>query len=187
MSKPHPSPTLATSPVTNTPNTSSGGAEAETQVGQVKDYQTFVSFVLTISIFGASTFAVIMGQMDDPAEIWAPSPPPFTLAQVRTFLGISWLCFVLALAVAGYSSSILALWRQRAVRRGAQDGWWKNWDRFGVGASVLLHLLIVSAFLFLSIALVAYVGAVGWVMVEMSSAALVLGLGLSGVQIFEQI
>ena len=80
----------------------------------VKDFETFISFILSISIFGASTFAIIAGQMADPADLWKPDPPPFYLSTVRVFLGIAWLCFVLALAVAGYSSSILVLRRRSA-------------------------------------------------------------------------
>ncbi|KAF3803299.1 hypothetical protein GCG54_00013408 [Colletotrichum gloeosporioides] len=45
----------------------------------VKDYQIFITIMLTISIFGASTFAIIAGQMEDPAELWKPKQPPFTL------------------------------------------------------------------------------------------------------------
>ena len=156
----------------------------------VKDFQTFVSFILTISIFGVSTFAVIVGQMQDPADIWKPDPPPFTLSRVRTFLAIAWLCFVLSLAVAGYSSSLITIWRQRALGAIAagsdRSEWWKNWDRFGVAVSVILHILVVLAFFFLSISLVAYVGAAGWVMVGFTSAALVFVLALSSYQILNK-
>ncbi|KAK3689063.1 hypothetical protein B0T22DRAFT_440569 [Podospora appendiculata] len=135
----------------------------------VAEFQTFISFIFSVSIFGASTFAVI----------------------VRTFLAVSWLCFILSLAVAGYSSSLLFIWRQRAAAAG-QEGprahgdearaWEKSWDWVGIPASVLLHLLLVTAFLFLSMAMVAYVGAVGWVAVGCSSLAVVFVLGLSGYQ-----
>jgi len=148
----------------------------------VKDFETFISFILSISIFGASTFAIITGQMTDPVDIWKPDPPPFSLSIVRNLLGTAWLCFVLALAVAGYSSSLLVLRRQ-----GAGDiydkAWGKAWDRFGIAASAVLHLLLVSAFLLLSLSLVAYVGAVGWAAVGFSSLVLIFALGLSGYQI----
>lgn len=148
----------------------------------VKDFETFISFTFSISIFGASTFAIIAGQMADPADIWKPEAPPFSLGTVRVFLGIAWLCFVLALAVAGYSSSILVLHRQRAG--GVYDrSWGKAWDRFGVVASVALHLLLVCAFLFLSLGLVAYVGAVGWVAVGFASGFVLFVVGLSGYQV----
>ncbi|KAK4445603.1 hypothetical protein QBC34DRAFT_413122 [Podospora aff. communis PSN243] len=147
----------------------------------IKDFETFISFIFSISIFGASTFAIIAGQMTDPIDIWKPDPPTFHISTVRSFLGIAWLCFVLALAVAGYSSSILVLHRQSAG--GVYDEkWGKAWDRFGIVSSVVLHLLLVCAFLFLSLCLVAYVGAVGWVAVGFSSLAILFVLGLSGYQ-----
>lgn len=150
----------------------------------VRDFQTFVSFILSISLFGASTFAIIAGQMTDPVDIWKPTPPPFDLSTVRTFLGIAWLCFVLSLAVAGYSSSILVLHRHRA--EGIYDeNWGRAWDRFGLAASVVLHLLLVVAFMFLSLSLVAYVGVVGWVAVGFSALAVVFVLGLSAHQMLK--
>ncbi|KAH6989270.1 hypothetical protein BKA56DRAFT_575376 [Ilyonectria sp. MPI-CAGE-AT-0026] len=42
----------------------------------VEDFKMFISFVFSVSIFGASTFAVVVGQMTDPADIWKPDPPP---------------------------------------------------------------------------------------------------------------
>ncbi|KAK4225756.1 hypothetical protein QBC38DRAFT_482205 [Podospora fimiseda] len=132
----------------------------DTKVTQsMEDFKTFISFVLTISIFGASTFAVIAGEMADPAELWAPDKPPLKLKTVRKLLALAWLCFVHALAVAAYSSSLLAWWRHR------DDGVWQRWDKIGIFASVLIHALLVAAFMFLSLCMVAYVGAVGWVAV----------------------
>jgi hypothetical protein len=156
--------------------------EPDAQVERaVEDFQSFISFIFSVSIFGASTFAVIVSQMADPIDIWRPDPPPFGLATVRTFLAIAWLCFILAIAVAGYSSSILTLWREMA--RGFLDKTWKKkWDSVGIVASVILHLLLVTAFLFLSLALVAYVGVVGWVAVGFSSLAGVFVSGLSAYQ-----
>jgi len=174
MSKPQPTTVTVLPAIATVPNPET---EIETNV---RDFQTFVSFILTISIFGASTFAVIVGQMQDPADIWKPDPPPFTLSRVRTFLAIAWLCFVLSLAVAAYSSSLLTVWRQRASRAGGGDhSWWKSWDRFGVAASIVSHGLISVAFFFLSVSLVAYVGEVGWIMVGFMIVCLVFGLGLS--------
>lgn len=144
----------------------------------VEDYKMFISFVFSVSIFGASTFAVIVGQMTDPVELWKPDPPPFTMATVRTFLALAWLCFILSIAVAGYSSSLLTLWKQSA------DGifdekWGKSWDNVGILASAMLHLLLVSAFLFLSLALVSYAYVPGWVAVGFSCLAGIFTVGLS--------
>ncbi|EPS38930.1 hypothetical protein H072_7328 [Dactylellina haptotyla CBS 200.50] len=147
----------------------------------VNDFQTFISFVFSISIFGASTFAIILGEMTDPADIWKPDSPPFSLPQVRNFLAISWLCFILSIAVAAYSSSILTIFRQRANHI-YEKSWYKTWDVYGLIASAILHLLLVMAFLFLSVALVAYVGTVGWVAVGFSAGAGVFVLGLTAYQ-----
>lgn len=136
----------------------------------IKDYQIFVTIVLTISIFGASTFAVIAGQMEDPVELWKPDPPPFSLKTVRRLLAAAWICFILTIAVAGYSSSLLTILRQLAKSRN-DASWHRGWDRIGIAASVMLHSLLVLAFLFLSLALVAYVGAIGWVAVGFSCLA----------------
>lgn len=136
----------------------------------IKDYQLFVTIVLTISIFGASTFAVIAGQMEDPAELWKPDPPPFSLKTVRRLLGAAWVCFILTMAVAGYSSSLLTILRQQAKARN-DASWHRSWDKIGIAAPVMLHSLLVLAFLFLSLALVAYAGAIGWVGVGVSCLA----------------
>ncbi|KAH7141039.1 hypothetical protein EDB81DRAFT_885731 [Dactylonectria macrodidyma] len=151
----------------------------------VEDFQIFISFILTISIFGASTFAVIIGQMTDPIDIWKPDPPPYRLTTVRAFLRIAWMCFTLAIAVAGYSSSIRTVYRERAGGK-LDIEWQRRWDRIGIISSVALHLLLVAAFLFLSLAMVAYVGIVGWVAVGFSRLAGVIALVLSAYQCLDR-
>ncbi|KAK6218525.1 hypothetical protein QIS74_06405 [Colletotrichum tabaci] len=147
-------------------------------VTSIKHFQYFISLVFSISIFGASTFAVIAGQMEDPAELWKPDPPPFTLATVRKFLAVAWLCFILSIAVAGYSSSVLTALQQQA--RGRYDKTWsRRWRYVGITASVALHFLLVFAFLFMALGLVAYVGTIGWVAVGFCCLAGVFVLGLS--------
>lgn len=142
----------------------------------IKDLQSFISFVFSVSIFGASTFAVIIGQMADPAEIWKPNPPPFCLSTVRTLLATAWLLFIIALAVAGYSSSVLTIYQQGDMSDQRRA---RKWNRFGFLASVVLHVSLVLAFMLLSIALIAYTGTVGWVAVGVSSLAAVFVVGLS--------
>ncbi|KAH7022297.1 hypothetical protein EDB80DRAFT_877853 [Ilyonectria destructans] len=146
----------------------------------VEDFKMFISLVFSVSIFGASTFAVVVGQMTDPADIWKPNPPPFTLSTIRNFIAIAWLCFVLSIAVAGYSSSLLTIQRDRV--RGDYDDWAKKWESIGILASTVLHLLLVTAFLFLSLSIVPYACAVGWVAVGFSGIACVFVISLSGYQ-----
>lgn len=147
----------------------------------VEDFKMFISFVFSVSIFGASTFAVVVGQMTDPADIWKPNPPPFTLSTVRNFIAVAWLCFILSIAVAGYSSSLLTIQRNRA-RGDYDDDWAKKWESIGILASTVLHLLLVTAFLFLSLSIVPYACAVGWVAVGFSGIASVFVISLSGYQ-----
>jgi len=72
---------------------------------------------------------------------------------------------------------------QNRTDGGGDSTRWKSWDRVGVAASVVSHGLISVAFLFLSLALVTYVKALGWVILGLVSLCLVLGLGLSLFQI----
>ncbi|GKU14824.1 unnamed protein product [Fusarium langsethiae] len=118
--------------------------------------------MIAISVFGASTFAVIIGEMTDPAEIW--ESPAFTLKTVRLFLAVSWLSFAMSIALAGYSGSVLALMRQKAKGE-VDEETIKKWTPAGLVVSVALHLLIVTGFFFMSLSLVAYVGSFGWVIV----------------------
>lgn len=141
----------------------------------------FITIVLTISIFGASTFSIIAGQMQDPEELWKPNSAPFSLAAVRRFLAAAWLCFILTIAIAGYSSSVLTILRQRAERLNDHT-WHTHWDILGIASSILLHILLVLAFLFLSLGLVAYVGTIGWVAVGFSCVA---GTFVTGLSIFQ--
>ncbi|KAH9238361.1 hypothetical protein K456DRAFT_1173261 [Colletotrichum gloeosporioides 23] len=178
------SPTRPATPsrATTIPNTPAiarvAGANEE---GSVKDFQMFITIVLTILIFGASTFAIISGQMQDPAELWKPVPPSFSLATVRRFLAAAWLCFILTIAIAGYTSSVLTILRQRAERLNDHT-WHTHWEILGIASSVLLHILLVLAFLFLSLGLVAYVGTIGWVAVGFSCLA---GTFVASLSIFQ--
>ncbi|KAF6801111.1 hypothetical protein CSOJ01_12010 [Colletotrichum sojae] len=144
----------------------------------VKDYQTFISFIFSVAIFGASTFAVLASQMQNPDDLWKPDKACFNLRTVRNFLGIAWLCFVLTIALAGYSSSLLTVLRQRGGDT-YEGSWGKQWDGIGIFISAYLHVLLVTAFMFLSLALVAYVGTVGWVAVGLNSVASLFVVGLS--------
>ncbi|USP76456.1 uncharacterized protein yc1106_03730 [Curvularia clavata] len=132
----------------------------------IKSFQEFLSFVLSLSIFGASTFAVIVSEIANPNDL-RPSPR-FSRETVRNFLGIAWLLFVFALAVVAASMSILS-YQQENSRIGFDSLWRRTWERLGLIASSLIQISVIAAFLFLSLALVAYTEAVGWVAVALSS------------------
>ncbi|KAM0226920.1 hypothetical protein ACHAP5_012282, partial [Fusarium lateritium] len=123
-------------------------------------FRFFLVTMIAISVFGASTFAVIMGEMSDPADIW--ESPTFTLKTVRLFLAISWFAFAMSIALAGYSGSALALMRQSEKGEVVNEETIKKWTPAGLVVSVALHLLIVTGFFFMSLSLVAYVGSFGW-------------------------
>ncbi|KAF4499205.1 hypothetical protein FAGAP_4636 [Fusarium agapanthi] len=115
-------------------------------------FRFFVVTMIAISVFGASTFAVIVGEMTDPADIWAT--PAFTLKTVRLFLSVSWLAFAVSIALAGYSGSFLALMRQKAKGE-IDEETIRKWTPAGLVVSAALHLLIVTGFLFMALSLVA--------------------------------
>ncbi|KAF5584284.1 uncharacterized protein FSUBG_12822 [Fusarium subglutinans] len=115
-------------------------------------FRFFVVTMIAISVFGASTFAVIVGEMTDPADIWAT--PTFTLKTVRLFLSVSWLAFAVSIALAGYSGSFLALMRQKAKGE-IDEETIRKWTPAGLVVSAALHLLIVTGFLFMALSLVA--------------------------------
>ncbi|EWG52267.1 hypothetical protein FVEG_16958 [Fusarium verticillioides 7600] len=128
-------------------------------------FRFFVVTMIAISVFGASTFAVIVGEMTDPADLY--TTPTFSLKTVRLFLSVSWLSFAVSIALAGYSGSFLALMRQKAKGE-IDEETIRKWTPLGLVVSAALHLLIVTGFLFMALSLVAYVGAFGWVIVGFS-------------------
>src|SRR5579859_3097453 len=78
----------------------------------IKSFEGFLSFVIGVSIFGASTFAVVVSQIANPSDLYAK--PRFTAKTVRTFLAISWLLFILALGIVGFSMSVVTYQREHA-------------------------------------------------------------------------
>jgi hypothetical protein len=157
---PVPASSLATQ--TMTPN----GASTTEVV--VKSFEGFLSFVIGLSIFGASTFAVIVSEIANPSDL--AENPRFTRETVRTLLGIAWLLFILALGVVALAMSLLAF--QREHTKASFDGLWsRTWERLGLLASSLIQLLVIVAFLFLTLVLVAYTEAVGWAAVAFTSTA----------------
>jgi hypothetical protein len=139
----------------------------------IKSFQEFLSFVLSLSIFGASTFAIIVSEIANPNDI--SLNPRFTRQTVRTLLGIAWLLFVFALAIVAASMSLLA-YHQEHITAGLDSLWRQTWERLGLVASSLIQISVIAAFLFLSLVLVAYTETVGWVAVALSSTAAAFAL-----------
>jgi Na+/proline symporter len=139
----------------------------------IKSFEGFLSFILTLSIFGASTFSIIVSEIANPNAI---SPDPrFTRETVRTLLGIAWLLFVLALGIVAVSMSLLAFQREHPTT-GVESPWRQTWERLGLVASALIQVSVIAAFLLLSLVLVAYTEAVGWVAVALTSTVAFLVL-----------
>lgn len=134
----------------------------------VKSFESFISFIVGIAIFGASTFAVLASEIADPAVL--TKRPRFGRETARTFIALGWLFFVLAFAVAGFSMSVLTAQRERAGAD-SETRWESKWEGWGLTASAVLYLLVIGGFLFLSLAVVAYVEVVGWIAVAFASIA----------------
>lgn len=133
----------------------------------VESFQFFLSFIVGISIFGASIFATIVGQMQDPIQL---NPHAyFSMQTVRIFMAIAWLFFIAALGVAGFSSSVLV--REKEKNGNLTENWRKRWKKFGLAVSFMLQTLVIGAFLFLSLGLVAYAEVVGWIAVAITIGA----------------
>ena len=66
----------------------------------LRSLQGFLALILSISIFGASLFGVLVSQLQPPGNGWSDST-------VRTLMGVSWLLFVLALGVAAFSAVMI--------------------------------------------------------------------------------
>jgi hypothetical protein len=139
----------------------------------VKSFEGFLSFILSVSIFGASIFTVIVSDIADPAEI--SKSPRFDRETVRMFLALAWLLFVVALGIAGFSLSVVTIRRER-VRNGSDQAWNVRWKRLGLASSFVLQTCILGAFMFLSLAVVAYTEGGGWAAVACTSAACVVAL-----------
>lgn len=119
--------------------------------------------MIAISTLGASvTFSFILTST---TEMGSPSAY-YHQSQVATFLAISWLLFLLNLAFASLGSTLLTFFKAH---------WIRDWDGehgkrsqlevqfYAVLTSGVLGGLIVGAFIFLCLVVVAYSPVVGWI------------------------
>jgi hypothetical protein len=118
-------------------------------------YDSFAKGIVGLTTFGASiTFSVILSDLPDPVPIRAHSSSKVSRKvtwekeTVRQFLSIAWLMFVLALGFA--IISLVQLKKKMEVGRGMKL------------LEILLELLVLSAFMFLALAVAAYVPEVGF-------------------------
>jgi hypothetical protein len=125
-------------------------------------FQQSIGFLVSISIFGASVFTIILGQMQDPKDI-SPNPT-FSLQTVRIFLTIAWICFILCIGVAGYTGAFLNI-IMASEKENVSSFLVRHRRVLDVALWTLFYGFIITAFFFLSLALVPYADVAGWVAV----------------------
>jgi hypothetical protein len=143
-------------------------------------FENFFKTVIGIATLGASiTFSKIVQAPLAPFDDFG-----YSKYTIQWFLAISWLLFVLALAFTSFFASLLSLYRPQAVKA------------FGSGVSIerrkvmwyvtlvssLLFGLTIGAFVFVSLVVVGYAGAVGWITVGF---CITFGVGGFGTIIYQ--
>lgn len=137
-------------------------------------FERFFTTIVSISTLGASlSFSKVVST---PVTPW--DDHGFSSSSVQAYLSISFLLLTMDLALTSAAYSALSLYRPQAVRFfGTADShdrrvvmWWAS-----IVSAILLGLLL-TAFLFLSLVITAYAGAVGWVAVVFTSLFSVGGM-----------
>ena len=140
----------------------------------------YFNTIITIAALGAQiTFAVIVTDIIDPAELQrhnpaAERPKVFSKETIRLLVALSWFFFAAALGVATtskliYSGPLLVGTGSRTLLPGRL---------LHAILTLVLNVLSVGAFFLLSLAVTAYVPAVGWVGVALLSLYFVAVLWL---------
>jgi hypothetical protein len=108
----------------------------------------YLTGIIGVSVLGGQiTFTVLVSDIADPAA--ANNAPTFHKETVRTFIGISWLLFTACLGISVLVKTVLS------------DPGERRWLVERLGAR--RFDLSVVPFLFLSLAVVAYLPVVGWI------------------------
>jgi hypothetical protein len=127
--------------------------------------------MLAISLFGGQiTFTVILSDIFDPTSLVSSYRSSFSKETVRIFVSLSWMFFTIAL---GLSAIGIILLSDSAIQKVAA--------RSGRGMSAILlvlDLLPMGAFLFLALAVTAYVPVVGWIVLAFGALGLVVAFVL---------
>ncbi|OAL39869.1 hypothetical protein AYO20_00781 [Fonsecaea nubica] len=133
-------------------------------------YNGVFTTIIGISTLGASiTFSYVLSNNTSTPRA---RQPVFNVDQIQGFLAISWLLFLLALAIASLGSTILTFFK---------DHWIADWDglngktsqrsvqRYAIIAAALMGGLIIGAFALLCLVVVAYTAVVGWIALGFTS------------------
>lgn len=136
-------------------------------------FNTFFATIVGVSTFGASvTFSKVLSQ---PVTPWIDYG--FSTDTIQSFLAISWLLFMLDLGITSFVASALSLYRPAAVRyfgtNDSEDRRTVMW--YATIVSFLLFGTVMTAFLFLGLAVTGYVGPIGWAAVSFIGVFAALG------------
>lgn len=139
-------------------------------------FENFFRTITGISTLGASiTFSKIVQAPVEPFHDYGFGPQ-----DIQYLISLSWLFFILALAFTSFFASALSLWRPQAIKAfGTTTGTERVkvlW--FATAVSVSLFGLEAVAFITISLVVVAYTGAVGWVAVGLMIMFTLAGLGV---------
>ncbi|KAF2183520.1 hypothetical protein K469DRAFT_751526 [Zopfia rhizophila CBS 207.26] len=119
--------------------------------------QGYLKAMLAISLFGGQiTFTIILSDIYDPNKLSSPHRASFSKETVRLFVSISWMLFTFVLGLSAIAQILLSDSKIREVV-GKGGSWTVVWMLFA------LNLMPVLAFLFLALAVTAFVPVVGWV------------------------
>ena len=124
-------------------------------------FENFFRGVIGIATFGASiTFSKIVEAPTTPFHHYG-----FTTHQIQYLIASAWLLFILTLAFTSFFAGALSLYRPQAVQAfGETYGETRVkvlW--YAIAVSAILFTLVIASFISLSLVVVAYVGAVGWI------------------------
>lgn len=138
--------------------------------------------IIVLSTFGGSITFSVIPSIDDAQ----PPNQDFTPQNVRTSLALAWLFFFLALATASAGKAILAFQRPSinagfARKPPQEDNRWTGlvtWMFCRFPLSVFLQVLVLLAFLFSALVVVAYVEVVGWIAVAFTVFFIALAIAV---------
>ena len=138
-------------------------------------FENFFRTIVGISTLGASiTFSKIVQAPVTPFHDFG-----FSTNEIQYLVATSWLFFILSLAFTSFFASALSLWRPQAVKAFGTSNTAERrkvlW--FATAVSALLFGLAVISFVTISLVVVAYTGAVGWVAVVFTVIFALLGFG----------
>ncbi|KAL8393684.1 hypothetical protein RB595_003427 [Gaeumannomyces hyphopodioides] len=172
-------------------------------------WERYLAAVIGISTFGGSiTFSVIVSEIADPARLnpenaEALTPTRFDRETVRHFLAISWAIFICEIGICSVLAMLINFHRDKfvdcfrpdspnpALRSLVVIGRLRISTRwFLLACALLINSLMTAAFMFLSLAVVAYVGVAGWMGVLFTTAfglvSLVFGIAEPAVKSFRE-